>query len=1521
MSAWVSTYKVFRSILFTTVMTVVSLYLAVYVVISIPQVQDSIKSKIESELCKFLKSDVRIGKLQIQPFNELRIKDLVVYSPDREICLKAETLGAGIRLWRLLSTGVVEITYAELVGLDAKIYQKTSESPLNIDFIIKAFKPKHKKEPSRFDVNIYNIVIRKSSVSYDKLWIPRNRDANVMDFAHLKIIDLKADIVLPKLKNDDFTIDLRRLSLKERSGLIIDRLGFYSHITSKFLDLKNFLIKTENSSIEIDDIRLTYDSIKNIREAFYNNCIPLNLYSQIYAPDFKCLLPALANIPGSYLLDISADGNLESVRIHEISLKDKINSFNVGLSGVISSLADLSDVSGNVSDFYVEWNRQFINSLRNKIIVNNPKIYDYLDLMGKSSVELTGNFSRSNGTLSSEFTLDSECGSIMGDLDTKFIDKSMSFDDINLSCNLSCENLNLGSILKSEKIGFVDMGLQADLSRKGDDIEGNLDMQLEQFIYNGQQLNNITLNVEKIKNEVFASLLSENNILNCSLNADALIDGTKSFLRADLDMHNMSLSQLGLIKNRKGSVDCSGKLGVSLQGDNIDNITGGINAHQISLHLPEDKEIYLDYLSITSLIEENGEKHYKLNSDFINGELDGKFRFSHLAAIVTGIVSRSFPSIGEPYYSKTYQDNAYVKLQIKPDQKLADFLNLPVRPGVDVNISGNLDAVAGCGNVMISAPYLIQGKDKLIKNTNLNLLLDSNKGLSGVLKTDFPMKNDRADLNLIITTFNDNIFANASWNFQNNKTAVGEIKMTSHLAKNPISGKLEIYADIIPTSFHLNGADWQIGGSQLYYSDKYAKVKNLKIWHGDQYLNIDGIASVHDSDVVRVELSDINLNYIFETLNINYVTFGGDATGVLTAGSVFSSAPVLKTQTLKVKNLSYNNTVLGDADLASWFDDNEKMVAIKADIKKGAHSSANVDGGIYVMRDSLSLDINAEHVDLKVVKPFMEGFTSDVGGEGSCNLKLFGTFKDIDLTGRAFADSIYMKVDYTNVYYHASDSVLFKSGMIVIPKLKVFDKYGNNAELQGYVKHKYFHEPEFRFELSNARHILCYDTNASMNPDWYGHVFASGNGTLAGWPGIIRLTLDVSTDPNSSFTFALNDKQVASEYNFLTFSDRNKIEEEEIQVEEDFESKFLKNRKIKEEQGNSLFDLDLRCSISESASLNLIMDPKAGDKITAHGNGAMQIGYNTADDEMKIYGKYSLSEGTYNFSLQELILRDFTIRPGSSIAFNGDVMKGVLDIVAAYRVNTNLSDIDKSFSTDKDLNRTSVPVDALLKVKGEFIHPDISFDISLPTLTEEVERKVKSIISTEDMMNRQIIYLLALNRFYTPEYMGASSNGSAELASVASSTVSSQLSNFLGQLTDKFTLVPSFRSDKGDFSDMEVDVALSSKLLNNRLLINGNFGYRDKATSTTTFIGDFDIEYLLNKNGNLRLKAYNHFNDQDYYLQSAMTTQGIGIVFRRDFDNPFTFLKRRKRNRYPLSKDSTDKSIKVVEDRRVINSE
>ena len=53
---------------------------------------------------------------------------------------------------------------------------------------------------------------------------------------------------------------------------------------------------------------------------------------------------------------------------------------------------------------------------------------------------------------------------------------------------------------------------------------------------------------------------------------------------------------------------------------------------------------------------------------------------------------------------------------------------------------------------------------------------------------------------------------------------------------------------------------------------------------------------------------------------------------------------------------------------------------------------------------------------------------------------------------------------------------------------------------------------------------------------------------------------------------------------------------------------------------------------------------------------------------------------------------------------------------------------------------------------------------------------------------------------------------------------------------------------------MEVEGILSGQLLNNRLLINGNFGYRDNPMANTNFVGDFEAEWLITRSGDIRLK-------------------------------------------------------------------
>ncbi|MBR6489018.1 MAG: translocation/assembly module TamB, partial [Muribaculaceae bacterium] len=713
-------------------------------------------------------------------------------------------------------------------------------------------------------------------------------------------------------------------------------------------------------------------------------------------------------------------------------------------------------------------------------------------------------------------------------------------------------------------------------------------------------------------------------------------------------------------------------------------------------------------------------------------------------------------------------------------------------------------------------------------------------------------------------------------------------------------GKFMSKVNVNPTEVVINDTVWTVHEGSLEYRNGVIDVDEIKGSCADQFVRIAGKVSHDPEDMLTVELNDIHLDYIFETLKINHVTFGGSATGEFQLADLFSKSPRLSTDRLHVEDMTYNGAKMGDGDIKSSFDSENTGVKLYCDLTQDNGLHTYIDGEIFAADDSLYMVFDANKANVEFMKPFMEAFTDEVHGLVSGHAVLFGNFKTIDLYGDVFAEDFSLKVGYTNCTYTCTDSVHIEPGLIAFNDIKIQDREHNTAKLNGWLRHNAFHDPVFNFTVTDAKNLLCYDITPAMNDDWYGIIYGNGSAIIAGEPGEVRIGVNMESASQSKFTFVLSDAQEASEYNFITFRDRDLKDQPIVAVDtvkshldmipEEVKRLLILKSKKNEQQASmpTHFAIDLQVDITPEAEIILVMDPVGGDRIKAYGSGNLRLNYNSIDDSFVMFGKYVLEKGSYNFTLQDIIIKDFTIRDGSTISFDGDPYNAQLDINAVYSLNANLSDLDDSFSTDRDINRTNVPVNALLKVKGDISEPELAFDLEFPTLSSDAYRKVKSVISTDEMMSRQIIYLLALNRFYTPDYMQSTKTNN-EFTSVASSTISSQLSSILGQISENWQISPNFRSDKGDFSDVEVDLALSSQLLNNRLIFNGNFGYRDNTYNTrnSNFIGDFDLEYLLNRKGTIRLKAYNHFNDQNYYVRDAMTTQGVGVVFKHDFDNLF----------------------------------
>jgi hypothetical protein len=285
--------------------------------------------------------------------------------------------------------------------------------------------------------------------------------------------------------------------------------------------------------------------------------------------------------------------------------------------------------------------------------------------------------------------------------------------------------------------------------------------------------------------------------------------------------------------------------------------------------------------------------------------------------------------------------------------------------------------------------------------------------------------------------------------------------------------------------------------------------------------------------------------------------------------------------------------------------------------------------------------------------------------------------------------------------------------------------------------------------------------------------------------------------------------------------------------------------------------------------------------LKAIGEGNLKVDFNVNTEELKIYGNYLLDRGDYTFTFQNALRKQFSIQQGSTLYWSGVPYDAEVNINAGYQLSASLIDLfgESVLSTS---NRNSVPVLCLVNLTGNLMHPNIKFDITLPNSDDELNRALKSTINTEEMMNRQIVYLLAFNKFYTPEYLRT--NSQSELLALASSTLSSQLNSWASQLLDKWDFGINFRtSGEGETRSDEYEFAFLYSP-NNRLLINGNLGYRDDNFSASKFIGDVDVEYKLTRRGKLRAKAYNHTNDYKEF-KTALTTQGVGLIYRENFSS------------------------------------
>lgn len=1471
--------------------------------LNIPFVQHKITVAVTDELRKTLRTELSIGKIDIGLLNRIIIDDVRVEDRSGKEMLKVTRLSAKFSIHSLFQ-GKIIINSIQLFGFNISLNKQTPDSPPNFKFIIETFASKDTlNKENKLDLRINSILIRRGRLAYDVLSEPET--PGKFNTSHVQLQNIIANISLKALSSDSLNASVKRLSFEEKSGFELKKLSVKALADTRQLKLENFKISLPSTSVDIEKLSLKYDNLQALQQ--FTDKVDFEgriIGSEITLKDLSAFVPALSAFNVPIQMELRFNGSLNQLNCPLLEIK---SGNNIKLSGNISLIditkGDNAYLFGNLKHLFIS--QEGIAQLYRSLVKNTSGIPEMLSRAGNLSFH--GEISGYLDDLVTYGDLSSGLGSVKTDLK---ISSDKALGKFNYSGRVITENFKLGNLLnQSDKVGNISFNLNIEgTNTKGQWPDIDIKGLVSRIEYNKYNYENIELD-GIFKQGGFDGKITMNDAngaisLNGSFNL-AQKTPTFNFKAAIEKLRPYDFH----LTNKYEDADFSLKLNADFTGNSIDDMIGEINVDSFSFVSPV-KSYYLNNVNISA--SRNGtEKLLKLTSSFMNATVKGNYSYRTVPTSILQTFEHYIPSLLAVKNNKKETGNDFsFDININNTLILPAIFDIPLELKDRSTIKGYFNDNAGKLRIEGYFPGFRYG-DRSFESGMIICDNTSDQFRCKVRTTTFTNEKSMLNLSLETSAHNDEVNTSIHWGNNQNTTYGGSFSaLTRFLKTEGDKPTMRVNVDILPSNVILNDTIWNIHPANIVVDSGKIYVNNFLFEHKDQFLKINGKLTKNSKDTVKVDLNDINLAYVFDIINFDDVDFQGLASGSVIINQTLKD-PNLNAR-LHVKKFTFNDALMGEMNAFGSWDKEKEGIFLNAVMHDKNISSTRVNGYIYPKKKGLDLRIDADSTNLKFLEFFMKDIASDVKGRTTGYVRLFGGFKSLDLEGRVIADASF-KINVLNTSFALKrDSVRLYPGEILFKDLAIYDAEGHQGKIDGGLYHQHLKNLSYRFQM-HTNNMLVFNTKENPDLPFYGTIYGTGNVLISGSKASgLNVDAAMSTNRNSNFTYITGLNNAATNNQFITFVD--KTPKRNLR-----DSLLVKSSSAEDKNGTPAdIRLNIQVDATPDATMKIIMDPIAGDYISGKGEGNIRLDFFNKGD-VKIFGNYTINQGMYKFSLQEIIRKDFNIRQGSTISFSGNPMDANLDIEAIYTVNSaSLSDL----GLGEAFSQNNVKVNCLMELSGNLRRPTVKFDLDLPNVNEEERELVKSAVSTEEQMNMQILYLLGIGKFYTYDYGNTSGQSSNAMSSVLSSTLSGQLNNMFSQIinSNKWNFGTNVSTGEKGWTDVEVEGMLSGQLLNNRLLINGNFGYRDNPLANTNFVGDFDIEWLLTKSGEIRLKAYNQGNDR-YYAKTTLTTQGIGIIYKKDFntwrDLLIWHLKKKKTQELPNNPESkqTKKTAKSGEKR------
>lgn len=1470
---------------------IVLLVVGTTLLLNSPRVQQRTSVMLATELENRIGTRVNLGGIHWLFPNDIVIDSLEIDDQEGEHLLSVNRIAAKVEWMPLIRHGQISIRNIRFFNPDILIYKDMGADDYNYQFLIDAFAAKEKREPSKLNLRINSLLVRHADITHriGNRGNRGNRQKRPFNFDDMDISDLSAHLSLKTLTTDSISIMVRQLNFEEQSGLAVDNLYLRLVGNHHGATLANFQLDLPHSTLRLDTLWASYSPDRFMESLILKGKVKP---STIVPADFSWIIPQAATANERLHLRADFIGSMSRFNLRHIGLHTHKND-------IVLQAAATANFSNAQDKFSIDLKALTLTEQAWSLVEEQaPHLYALIpqELTRIGAVSAKGNTAltlTAPRTHLAEGTLPDGHGELYlrAITDAGEAEARITLDEEGrYTTSINGERIHIARIVPQSPLTHTNIALTAQGTYNPQEkmpLTGVFNGKATQSQLLGYTYRNITLNGDYAPDLYGGTITLDDPNGTLHLKAEYNTRETAPQYCIDLRADSLNLFAMKLIDIHEQAT-FSTHLHADIEGHTFNSMTGQVRLDSTTMHQPEG-----DYLirEIALYSSDPEKKMLALHSDFMDASATGYFTYQSLASSIFHHIHHSLPTLCRTHvHNYDKQDNfCYAKLELFNAEPLQRLFLLPIstkgRATVETYISDPTEEITLTAKV----PQVEYDGKNL---TAIDLQCES--GHSGISLQAGGTYDDQSEngtditVNLTASAQNDKINLNALW--QSNPLDLFDGTFyTTVLCEPNANGTTTFTMKSDSSLITINNSAWKLAPFTAHIDDTQTSIRDFLFKHDStQYLSIDGSIGRDTSDTLQIDLNDIDLGYLLSLVRLKGISFDGSISGHVDAANLYTDTPYLDAD-LQVRDFTFCEGSMGDANAQARWNQDSTRLEFTAQVSETPRHTTGIEGHVDLKRNRLWLDIAADSTNVSFLSSMLSTFMSDVSGHADGHLTIEGPMNALDLEGALLTNAAF-NLTSTNVDYRINDTIRFTPGCIHLDDIVAMDRRGQKATVNGSVTHNKLSNYAYKLDIK-ADNLLGINTPYTGSESYYTTIYGTGSITIAGGEGM-PLAINIQATPEEGSLFALNltDQDVASDA-FITFRDRNAKPNHLAGI--GIPGTPIQRRRTTPAAESTPLQLSIAASITPDATLKLVMDPTVDDHISAKGSGDLQIYIN--DDDISLFGTYTVNRGAYKLNLQDLITKNFDVLDGSTVSFEGDPMAARLDITARHAVN-HVAMKDLSPEMDGTVN-----VNCLLRIGGTLNAPELAFDLELPKGTEEEKSILSSYTNTDEQMNLQFIYLLGLGKFYTQD-MSLQSEGTGNMESFLSTTISGQINNIISNIisNDNWNFASNIRTDSrlgelaepdaNNWENMEFEGVLEGRLLNNRLLINGNFGYRENPMYASNFIGDFDIRYLLTND--ISVKGYNKTNDR-YFSKTSFNTQGIGLVFQREFERLFPTRKRK----------------------------